>query len=201
MKTNKIKSAPPTGEPLPEKQAGLPEQRCEGGDAIFYRVLGIFITAVILMLIIVGLAGCRTVELTKTRTNTDSTTTAVKTVDSSTYNLIEAMIKYNKSTEKTYTPGRDTVIVNAQSGEVKIIQLPGQLITERIIETGEQQTRTEEAKTYSATDSLIIELLKTQNTRDKETKGIPLPVFFIAVLACIIIIIGLGYFLIQKKFP
>jgi cobalamin biosynthesis Mg chelatase CobN len=162
--------------------------------------IGIILVAMLLACMMIGFAGCRTVELTKTRTETDSTTTQVKTVDSSTYNLIEAMIKYGKSTEKTYTPGRDTVIVNAQSGEVQIIQLPGQLITERIIETGEQQTRTEEAKTYSATDSLIIELLKTQNTRDKETKGVPLPIFFIVAVIFIILIIGLALYIFKKKY-
>jgi Na+/H+-dicarboxylate symporter len=164
------------------------------------RIIGVLIVAIILTMMMLGLAGCRTVDLTKTRTATDSTAVAVKTVDSSTYNLIEAMIKYGKSTEKTYTPGRDTVIVNAQSGEVKIIQLPGQLITERIIETGEQSSRQEEAKTYSATDSLIIELLKTQNTRDKETKGIPLPIFFIVAVVVIAIIMGLALYILKKKY-
>jgi hypothetical protein len=164
----------------------------------FYRVLGIFLTAVILMLIIVGLAGCRTVDLTKTSTATDSSAVAVKTVDSSSYHLIEALVKYGKSTEKIYTPGRDTIIVSPQTGEVQFIQLPGQLITERIIETGEQATRHEQAKTYSATDSLIIELLKTQTLRDKQTKGLPLPVLLGLIIIPIVLIVAFALFYFIK---
>jgi len=164
----------------------------------FYRILGIFLVGVILLLMIVGLAGCRTVELTKTRSDTDSTAAQVTKIDSSSYNLIEAMIKYGKSTEKTYTPGRDTTIV-MPSGEVKIIQLPGQLITERIIETGEQSTRQEEAKTFSATDSLLVELIKSQTIKDKETSGVPFYIVVIILVVFVLVVAGLAYWKMKPK--
>lgn len=165
---------------------------------IFCRILYIFILAAFILMMAMAFVGCRTVELTKTRTDIDSTAVQVTKVDSSSYNLIEALYKYGKATEKTYQPGRDTTII-MPSGEVQIIQLPGQLITERIIETGEESTRQEEAKIFSSTDSLLIEFIKAQTIKDKETSGVPFHIVIILLVAFGLTVAGLMYWKAKTK--
>jgi hypothetical protein len=165
---------------------------------IFYRLVGIFIIAVILLMMMVGFIGCRTVDIAKSKTNTDSTAYKVIKTDSSTYNLVEALYKWGKATEKTYTPGKDTVIVNPITGEVKIIQLPGQVIKEYIYENSEGSNKTEEVKTFSSSDSLIMALIKAQETKDKEVTGIPIWLKISAAIIFLIIIFLAGFVFYQK---
>jgi len=130
--------------------------------------------AYLLFFLIIGIAGlgCRTIRQQRTAATTDSTATQVQRTDSSSQSLWQFLLQYGRTTERQYKPGRDSVIVTP-AGEVKIIQLPGQVLTERIIETGKQQENKEENRQYTNYDSSLIQLLIASQTRQKETTTTP----------------------------
>ena len=137
---------------------------------IKYIIIGVM--AIYILIMIVGLSSCRTVHLQKTSNKSDSTAASKSTYDSTSSKVWDWLLEFGKMTEKTYKPGRDTTIV-LQNGEVKVIQLPGQLIREKTIETRTESASGEENTKVNRTDSLIIELIKSQNTTHKETSSIP----------------------------
>lgn len=145
-----------------------------------------------LLLMVIFLPSCRTVDLAKTNTNTDSTAARKTSYDSSSYKLYEQLFAHYKEIAREYKPGRDTVIY--VNGEAQVVQLPGQLVREIIREGGQQQTKAEESKQSSGTDSLLVELLKQQQTKDKDISSMPfwgwLLIGFMALLFL------LGFFLI-----
>ena len=130
------------------------------------------VVIVYVFVMIVGLSSCRTVSLQKTKTDTDSSAASKSTYDSTSSKVWDWLYQFGKMTEKTYQPGRDTTIV-LQNGEVKVIQLPGQIIKEKTFETRTESASGKEETTLSKSDSLIIELIKSQSNTNKETSSIP----------------------------
>lgn len=130
-----------------------------------------FIVVFVIACGMLGLSGCRTVDLFKTSSQVDSTGTQTTKYDSTGYRLYFDLLKHYKEITKEYKPGRDSIIY--VNGEPKIITMPPQIIRERTIEHGEQTTHKEEKATVSKTDSLLYELLRTNATKDKDTSSIP----------------------------
>jgi hypothetical protein len=147
--------------------------------------------AIAIVLLIASLSGCRTVDATKTSSTVDGTAGQKSTYDSSSTKVWDWLLQFGKMTERSYSQGRDTPII-LQNGEVQFIQLPGQLITERTIETRTEKASGEESTTLSRTDSLLIELLRKDTTKEKETSSIPVWGY---IMFCL-----LGYFLLKDLF-
>lgn len=131
----------------------------------------IVLMAVAIVLLLASLGGCRAVETTKTASTVDSTATQKNTYDSSSYKLYEQLFQHYKEIAREYKPGRDTVIY--VNGEPQVVQLPPQIIRETIRENGQQMSKTSEGSTVSRTDSLLVELLRNNSTKEKETTSIP----------------------------
>lgn len=137
---------------------------------------------------LLGMTGCRSVELQKSKTMVDSTASQKSTYDSSSSKVWDWLLQFGKITEKTYGQGRDTPII-LKNGEVQIIQLPGQLIKERTIETRTEKASGEEKTQVSKTDSLLVELLRKDSSKEKESSSIPVWGW--------IAIAGVGYLLLR----
>lgn len=135
-------------------------------------VVLVVLMAVAIVLLFASLGGCRTVDATKTTSTVDSTATQKNTYDSSSTKVWDWLLQFGKITEKTYSQGRDTPII-LKNGEVQFIQLPGQLIKERTIETRTEKASGEENTNVSRTDSLLVELLRNNTSKEKETTSIP----------------------------
>jgi len=133
----------------------------------FYRILGIFLVGVILLLMIVGFAGCRTVDLTNTKQATDSTKGNVIRADSS----------------GTKTEKQDYERIHTIEYRDTPIYIPGQPYpvyvpkTEIIREVGSREAS--ETAQKSGSDSGWVNVIKLLEQKEKETKGVS---FTVAVL-------------------
>jgi hypothetical protein len=114
-----------------------------------------------------SLTGCKVVDLTRDKSTIDSTASRVSKTDSSTYNLVELLLRYGKTTEREYQPGRDSIII--VNGQPQFIQLPGQLTREIIREAGEKKSTEISQTQLSKYDSLTYELLRQNNVKTKAT--------------------------------
>ena len=136
--------------------------------------------------IILGLSGCKTVDLTRDKTTIDSTATRVSGTDSSTYNLVELLLRYGKTTEREYKPGRDSIII--VNGQPQFIQLPAQLTREIIREAGEKKSTEVNQSQLSKYDSLTYELLRQNTVKEKETDS-TIPWYVFAFAASIVLLL------------
>lgn len=159
----------------------------------------VVLMAVAIVLLFASLGGCRTVDATKTTSTVDSTAGKKSTYDSSSYKLYEQLFQHYKEIAREYKPGRDTVIY--VNGEAKLVQLPPQITREIIRENGQQMSKSSEGSTVSRTDSLLIELLRNNTSKEKETTSIPLWGWLLfGFIALLFILGGFGLlFLILRK--
>lgn len=145
-------------------------QLSEWADLTVSAIIALLM-AIAIVLLIASLGACRTVDATKTSSAVDSTARQTKQYDSTSYKLYEQLFAHYKEIAREYKPGRDSVIYI--NGEPQVVQLPGQLVREIIREGGQQQTKGEEKTQVSKTDSLLVEVIRTFSTKEKETSSIP----------------------------
>lgn len=149
--------------------------------------LWLIIVALCIACGMLGIGGCRTVDLQKTTATVDSTAAKKSSYDSTTASLYEKLFSHYKEVAREYRPGKDCVIY--KNGEPQIIQAPGQLIREVIRERSDGKEKATQNTNVSRTDSLLIALLSKDTTKEKETSSIP--VWGWAVIGIV------GYFLLK----
>jgi hypothetical protein len=159
-------------------------------DSKYYRILGIFIVALIILFMAVGLVGC---SFMREMEKTQETSKAVAKADSSYLKKEDknslTVDEWTKLTERFGTQNPPVV----KGGDTTINNVVYQPLIERIYERGSRQASTQESKSDSGTLNRIaaIEQLLTTKKTDTETKV--LTVWHLLAAAAIALIIGIGF--------